>query len=91
MTQVAERFAVRVMVTDAWDQVVVAVEPTTSVVDLKREALRRALKHPTLDLDEYVVKFHGAEVFDESITVGVLGAVANSPFIVLPRRRQPVR
>jgi hypothetical protein len=91
VTQVAERFAVRVMVTDAWDQVVVAVEPTTPVADLKREALRRALKNPTLDPADYLVKFHGAEVFDESITVGVLGAVANSPLIVLPRRRRPVR
>jgi len=40
---------------------------------------------------EYVVKFWGAEVLDESTTVGALGAVANSAFIVLPARRQVVR
>jgi len=29
MTAVGERFAVRVMVTDVWDQVFLAVDPTT--------------------------------------------------------------
>jgi hypothetical protein len=91
MTQVVERFAVRVMVTDAWDQVELAVEPTTQVAALKREAIIRTLKHAAADPDDYIVKFHGAEVFDESVTVGALGAIDNSPFIVLPARRRPVR
>jgi hypothetical protein len=30
-------------------------------------------------------------VLDESVTLAALGAVANSPFIVLPARRQAVR
>ena len=85
------RFTIRVMVTDAWDQVPLAVESTTPVAEVKREALARTLKHAALDLGEYIVKFHGAEVLDESVTVGALGAVANSPFIVLPARRRPVR
>ena len=42
MTAVAERFAVRVMVTDVWDQVFIAVGPETTVADLKRQALARA-------------------------------------------------
>ncbi len=91
MTQVAERFAVRVMVTEAWDQVELAVESTTPVADLKREALVRTLKHAAGDPDDYIVKFHGGEVLDESVTVGALGAGPNSPFIVLPARRRPVR
>ena len=91
MTVVAERFAVRVMVTDVWDQVVIAVEPTTTVAELKREALTRALRRPGLPLDEYVVKFRGAALLDESATLAAVGAGANAPFIILPARRQPVR
>lgn len=90
MTAVDQRFAVRVMVTDVWDQVYFAVEPTTTVAQLKSQALALALKRAHLRPEEYVVKFRGAEVLDES-TVGALGAVANSAFIVLPARRQVVR
>lgn len=90
MSTVAERFAVRVMVTDVWDQVFLAVEPTTTVAELKRQALVQALKRSDLQLDEYVVKYHGAQVLDESTTMGALGVAANAPFIVLPARRQPV-
>ena len=70
-TAVDARLPVRVMVTDVWDQVSLAVAPTTTIADLKRHAL--------------------TEVLDESTTLAALGAVANSPFIVLPARRQPVR
>jgi len=38
-----------------------------------------------------MVKFRGAQVLDESITLAALGAVPNSPFIILPGRRKPVR
>lgn len=90
MTAVDQRFAIRVMVTDVWDQVYFAVEPTTTVAQLKSQALALALKRAHVRPEEYVVKFRGAEVLDES-TVGALGAVANSAFIVLPARRQVVR
>ena len=91
MTAVADRFAVRVMVTDAWDQVFLAVGPDTTVAELKRQALTRALKRASLPSAEYVVKFHGAAVTDESTTLRALGAGANAPFIVLPARRRAVR
>ncbi len=91
MTAVTDRFAVRVMVTDAWDQVFLAVGPDTTVAELKRQALVRALKRSDLPATDYVVKFRGAAVGDESTTLSVLGAGANAPFIVLPARRRPVR
>lgn len=91
MTDVAERFAVRVMVTPVWDQVFLAVDPDTTVARLKRDALQAALKRSAVDEGAYVVKFRGAQVLDESMTLGRLGAVPNAPFIVLPARRQPVR
>ena len=91
MTAAAERFAVRVMVTDVWDHVEIPVDLGTTVAELKRQALTRALKRSPVRLDDYVVKFRGAQVTDESATLGALGAVPNAPFIVLPARRQPVR
>ena len=90
MSTLTERFAVRVMVTDVWDQVFLAVEPTTTVAELKRQALAQALKRSNLQLDDYIVKFRGAQVLDEAVTLAALGAVANAPFVVLPARRQPV-
>lgn len=91
MTAVAERFAVRVMVTDAWDRVLLSAGPDTRVAELKRQALTEALKRAPVNPDDYVVKFHGGIVLDESTTLAALGAGANAPFIVLPARRQPVR
>ncbi len=87
----AQRFAVRVMVTPVWDQVFLPVDPATTALQLKREALRAALKRSVVDEGAYIVKFRGAQVLDESVTLGALGAVPNAPFIVLPARRQPVR
>lgn len=84
-------FVVRVMVTDVWDQVVLAVAPSTTVQELKREALNRALKRAEIPLERYIVKFRGAPVLDESVTLADLGAGPNAPFIVLPLLRQPVR
>jgi hypothetical protein len=91
VTAVSQRFAVRVMVTPVWDQVFLPVDAGTTALQLKRDALRAALKRANVDERAYVVKFRGAQVMDESVTLGALGAVANAPFIVLPARRQPVR
>jgi len=91
VTAVAQRFAVRVMVTPVWDQVFLPVDAGTTVLQLKREALRAALKRSGVDESAYLVKFRGAHVRDESLTLGALGAVPNAPFIVLPAQRQPVR
>jgi len=91
VTAVSGTFTVRVMVTDVWDQVVLAVAPTTTVADLKRDALARALRRAGIPLEHYIVKFRGAPVLDESVALADLGAGPNSPFIVLPVQRQPVR
>ncbi len=90
MTAVGERYAVRVMVTPAWEQVPVQVDDATTAAQLKHQALKAALK-TTENEQAFVVKFRGAQVLDESTTMRALGAVPNAPFIVLPARRQPVR
>jgi hypothetical protein len=80
---------VRVMVEDAWDQVTLDLQPSASVADAKQRAL--ALTHTRGMPEEYVVKFRGAEVFDESRSLAESGVVANAALIVMPRRRRPVR
>ena len=80
---------VRVMVEDAWDQVTLQLPPAALVRDAKQQAL--ALTHSGSRPEEYLVKFRGAELFDESKSLADTGVVANASLIVLPRRRRPVR
>jgi hypothetical protein len=80
---------VRVMVEDAWDQVTLDLPPSVSIADAKQQAL--TLTHTRGMPEEYVVKFRGAEVFDEGRSLAESGIVANAAIIVLPRRRRPVR
>jgi hypothetical protein len=80
---------VRVMVQDAWDQVSLELPLATSVAELKQRAL--ALTHRVGKAEEYMVKFRGAPVLDESRSLAEEGVVANAALIVMPRHRHPVR
>jgi hypothetical protein len=80
---------VRVMVEDAWDQVLLQLPETALLSELKRQALQRT--HVDGDPGAFAVKFRGAELFDESRTLSDAGVVRNAQLIVLSRRRRPVR
>jgi hypothetical protein len=86
---VSEMLRLRVMVQDAWDEVPLDLPPATSLADLKRAALQAT--KVTRDPGEYVLKFRGFELLDESRTLADAGLVPNGAVIVLPRRRRPVR
>jgi hypothetical protein len=79
----------RVMVEDVWNEVFLELPVGTPVAEVKRQAL--ALTHVRRDPSEYVLKFRGAEVSDESRSLAEAGLVPNSALIVLSRRRRPVR
>lgn len=79
----------RVMVQDAWDEVPLDLPGATSLAELKRAALEAT--RVRRDPDEYVLKFRGFELFDESRSLAEAGLVPNGAVIVLPRRRRPVR
>jgi hypothetical protein len=79
----------RVMVEDVWDEVFLELPDATPVGDIKRQAL--ALTHVRRDPAEYVLKFRGAELSDESRSLAEAGLVPNAALIVLSRRRRPVR
>ncbi len=80
--------AVRVKVLDAWDEVTLTVPASTPVADVKRAAL--VAVHAGLAPTEYLVKFRGAEVRDESVSLSQHGIPSDGALIVLRRRRSPV-
>ena len=79
----------RVTVQDAWDEIPLDLPSGTSLAELKHRALQAT--KVTRDPDEYLLKFRGAELYDESRSLADAGLVANGAVIVLPRRRRPVR
>jgi hypothetical protein len=76
-------------VQDAWDEVPLDLPPAASLAELKRAALEATKVNR--DPDEYVLKFRGFELLDESRSLADAGLVPNGAVIVLPRRRRPVR
>jgi hypothetical protein len=85
----SELLSVRVMVQDVWDEVRLDLPASTSLAQVKQEAL--AATRVTRDPAGYVLKFRGAELMDEGRSMADAGLVPNGALIVLPRRRRPVR
>jgi len=79
----------RVMVEDVWDEVFLELPDELPVSEVKRQALD--LTRVREDPSEYVLKFRGAELSDESVSLRNAGLVPNAALIVLARRRRPVR
>lgn len=86
----ATTMTVRVTVGDTWQQLPLEAEPDETVANLKVRALE-ASRIPIDRAAAYEAKFGGALVRDESVSLGVLGAVDGSALVVLARRRRPVR
>jgi hypothetical protein len=86
---VTDNLRLRVMVQDAWDEVPLDLPSSASLAELKRAALEATKVNR--DPDEYVLKFRGFELLDESRSLADAGLVPNGAVIVLPRRRRPVR
>ena len=86
----ASAITVRVQLAHAWDAVRIESPSTESVAALKRAALE-ALAPGSDHHDEYVAKLRGFEVLDESAPLHEVGAVDGSIFLLVSRRRRPVR
>jgi hypothetical protein len=80
---------IRVMVEDVWDEVHFELPTSTTVGDIKRQAL--AATRVRRDPSNYLLKYRGAELTDESRSAADVGLVPNGVLIVLSRRRRPVR
>jgi hypothetical protein len=81
---------VRVSVPDVWDIMRFDADADWTVGQLKSQALARATGRQ-LPVSEYIVKFRGARIFDESQRLSDLDVPDGASLIVLPARRQPVR
>lgn len=80
---------IRVFVADVWDEVPLDPPPTATIAEVKAQALKRARVDG--DPSQYLVKYRGAALDDESRSLASWGVVPNAALIVLQRRRQPVR
>ena len=81
--------SVRVKVEDAWDEIALTFAGETPLSEVKRQALKRT--HVGRNPSDYIIKFRGAAMSDESRSLMEAGVVPNSPLIVLARRRRAVR
>jgi hypothetical protein len=79
----------RVMVEDVWGEVYLELADELPVSEVKRQALE--LTRVRRDPSEYTLKFRGAQITDESVSLADAGLVPNGALIVLARRRRPVR
>ena len=80
----------RVQMPEVWDTVRLEVPPDEPVLSLKVRALEAL--YPDGDFHEdFVLKLRGFEVLDENASVGDVGAVDGSIFLLTHRRRRPVR
>lgn len=80
---------VRIMVLDTWDEFSVTLPSGTPVDQLKSQALLAArVRRPP---EEYLVKYRGAEVPEQGLTLGAAGIVPNAGLIVMSRRRLPAK
>jgi hypothetical protein len=79
----------RVMVEDVWDEVFLELGDELPVSEIKRQALE--LTRVNRDPSEYILKFRGAQLSDESVSLANAGLVPNGALIVLAKRRRPVR
>jgi hypothetical protein len=79
----------RVMVEDVWDEIFLELPRDTAVAEVKRLALERTKvqRKPS----EFVLKFRGAELVDEALSLADAGLVPNGALMLLSRRRRPVR
>ncbi|MGH7656628.1 MAG: hypothetical protein ACREL6_00235 [Gemmatimonadales bacterium] len=80
---------VRVTIHDTWEEIPLAMPGSTPVGEVKRRALSEA--GVIRDPGEYVVKFRGAHLSDETRSLAEHNVLPNAALIVLARRRRPLR
>lgn len=79
----------RIMVHDAWDELAVEAQPGATLANLKADLLDAARVRG--EPGDFVFKWRGAELRDESATIGSLELPDDAALILLRRRRRAVR
>ena len=85
-----EVWSVRAQCAEVWDAVRLDILPGSRVRDVKQAAMAQLM--PDVDqLEEYVVKMHGAEITNEDASMQTVGAVDGATLLIMSRRPRPVR
>ncbi len=84
-----DAITLRVRLHEAWDDVTLTVPSATPLAEVKQRVLD-AMGEPA-DGSEFVVKFRGVELRDETNTLFDVGVPDGGALIVLRRRRRAVR
>lgn len=85
----SELLQLRVRVMESWDDIVLQMPAPTSVGLVKQLALDAM--HLGEDPRQFVIKFRGAELRDETRTLADERIPSDAALIVMRRRRVPVR
>jgi hypothetical protein len=85
-----EVLRLRAQVASVWEAIRIDTAPDATIREVKLAALER-LVPDSFPPDQYVVKLRGFEVLDENATVSEAGARDGSIFLILDRRRRPIR
>jgi hypothetical protein len=81
---------IRIQVAELWDSVRVDAPASEPVISAKRAALE-ALYPGGMNPEDYVVRLHGFEILDESVSLVGAGVLDGSILLLVYRRRRPVR
>ena len=79
----------RAQVLEAWDAVQIHANPNEPVRTVKLRALEE-LYPDSFSSDEFVVKLHGFEILDESVSLADAGVKDGAILLIADRRRRPV-
>lgn len=81
---------IRVQAAELWDTISVKAPATLAVLDVKLRALD--VMHPSVTVHEdFVLKLHGIEVLDETVSLREAGIRDGSTLLMMYRRRRPIR
>ncbi|MBI1809591.1 MAG: hypothetical protein HYR75_06810 [Gemmatimonadetes bacterium] len=86
----AARVTVRVELPDQWDTIACEVASDATVLALKQAALA-AFGLGGAHAEDYLFKVHGTEVLAEQGSIAESGARDGTTFLLMYRRRRPVR
>ncbi|HEY5218355.1 MAG TPA: hypothetical protein VIJ16_01040 [Gemmatimonadaceae bacterium] len=81
---------IRVEMPEVWDTVRIQVPPTDTVVAVKKRALEALFPRAEYH-EDFVIKLGGWEVLNEHETLAAAGVPDGAIFLIMHRRRQPLR
>lgn len=85
-----EAITLRVEMPEVWDVVRIETPPDESVANVKASALAELFPKARYP-EDFVMKLHGFEVTNENLGVAEAGARDGSIFLLMYRRRRPVK